>query len=330
LLGSNSSGIITINYYLIKIYNMNPKLTAKDFFLHIATTILLFAGTIALLNILFEVINVAFPQVTQNEYYNPSRSISFPVATLIVVFPLFLFLANLIQKSFVIDPSKKEFAIRKWLIYITLFVAGVVLSGDLITLIYFFLDGQELTTGFLLKILSVLVVIGLIFCYFIDDLKNKLTKSRRNIWRIVAIVLVIGTIVLGFSVLGSPQSQRQYRYDEQKVNDLQNIQWQIINYWQQKGSLPNSLTDLEDPISGYTTPIDSQTNESYVYKKNSSLSFDLCADFNKISQGNSQNFPRVEYIVPIGKPGDNWQHEAGNVCFERSIDPELYPVRESK
>src|SRR3989338_2777850 len=213
---------------------MNTKITAKDFFLHIAVIALLYAGTIALLNILFNVINVAFPQVTQYYYYD-SASISLPVATLVVVFPLFLFLSNLLRKGYLEDPSRKDYPVRKWLVYITLFIAGGVLAGDLVFLIYYFLDGQELTTAFLLKILSVLVVAGAIFGYYLDDLKDRLTSGRRNIWRVVAAVLVIGSIVAGFSVLGTPATQRAYRYDSQKVSDLQNIQWQIVNYWQQKG-----------------------------------------------------------------------------------------------
>jgi len=310
---------------------MNTKITAKDFFLHIAVIALLYAGTVALLNILFNVINVAFPQITQYNYYT-STSISLPVATLVVVFPLFLFLANLLRKGYLEDPSRKDYQVRKWLIYITLFLTGGVLAGDLVTLIYYFLDGQEMTTAFLLKILSVLVVTAGIFGYYMDDLKDRLTGTRRNMWRIVAGVLVIGSIVLGFSVLGTPQSQRMLRYDSQKVSDLQNIQWQIVNFWQQKGVLPTKLTDLEDPISGFIVPIDPQTQKSYEYVKNGTTAFDLCADFNKPTQALNGSMALVAYpaVEPMGKVGgtvDNWQHEAGRKCFSRTIDPELYPVR---
>ena len=308
---------------------MNPKTTAKDFFLHVSVIALLYAGTIALLNILFSVINEAFPQVTQYGYYG-TPSISFPVATLIVVFPLFLFLVNLLYKGYRNSPELKEYAVRKWLIYITLFVAGAVLAGDLVVLVYFFLDGQELTTGFILKIISVLIVIGSIFGYYIDDLKERLTGGRRMFWRIVAVILVVGSIVAGFSVLGSPQSQRTLRYDNQKVSDLQNIQWQIVNYWQQKEVMPNTLLDLEDPISGFVAPNDPQSGESYIYNLTGNLAFELCADFNKISSDKSSRAsitPRYEIEVPFGKLTENWDHEAGPHCFERTIDPDLYPVR---
>ncbi|HXF44307.1 MAG TPA: DUF5671 domain-containing protein [Candidatus Paceibacterota bacterium] len=305
---------------------MNNKITAKDFFFHIAVIVLLYVGTVALLNILFRVINVAFPQVTDSGYYD-SNSISLPVATLIVVFPLFLFITNLLRKGYSEEPSRKEYPVRKWLIYITLFIAGAVLAGDLVTLIYFFLDGRELTTGFILKILSVFVVAGSIFGYYVDDLKDRLSGSRRNFWRVWATVLVLGSIIAGFGVLGSPRSQRMFRYDSQKISDLQNIQWQVVNYYQQKGVLPDSLLDLQDPISGFTLPKDPQTRGDYGYRKTGTLSFELCANFNKPAQANN-NPSRIVYPDEVGKfVGDSWQHEAGRECFSRTIDPDLYPIR---
>ena len=305
---------------------MNTKITAKDFFLHIAVIALLYVGAIALLNILFRVINVAFPKIDQYGYYGPT-SISLPVATLIVVFPLFLFLANVLRKGYAAEPEKKDYPVRKWLIYITLFVAGAVLAGDLVTVIYYFLDGQELATGFILKIISVFVVTGSIFGYYLDDLKDRLTGSRRNVWRAVAAILVIGSIVAGFSVLGTPQTQRMFRYDSQKTSDLQGIQWQIVNHWQQKGALPANLDALNDPFSGFMVPVDPQTKLSYEYERTGTLSFNLCADFNKESQMMSGSMVRMAYPEPMGKTEENWQHGAGRHCFDRTIDPELYPVR---
>jgi hypothetical protein len=72
-------------------------------------------------------------------------------------------------------------------------------------------------------------------------------------------------------------------------------------------------------------PEDPQTNEAYEYKKTGSLSFEICANFNKASE--AVGTPSVVYPEYVGKVGENWQHEAGRACFTRTIDPELYPVR---
>src|SRR5688572_12495145 len=128
--------------------DMNNKTTAKDFFLQFGAIASFYASAIALVTLLFEVINAAYPKVTSGYQYYGYPSISFQVATLIVAFPLFLILSWFLQKSYAAEPALRESFMRRWLSYITLFVAGAVVAGDLVTLIYMFLDGQELTTGF--------------------------------------------------------------------------------------------------------------------------------------------------------------------------------------
>ena len=302
---------------------MNTKITAKDFFLHLGAIATFYASTIALITLLFEVINHAYPKVTEYYYYS-FPSISLQVATLIVAFPLFLFLSWLIQKSFETDPGLRESALRKWLAYITLFVAGGVVAGDLITVIYMFLDGQELTMGFLLKVLTLLVVAGGIFFYYLREIRNQIAPSERNIWRAIALVFILGSIVLGFMVIGSPASQRERRYDNQRITDLQNIQWQIVNYWQRKEVLPNSLSEISDSLSGFVAPVDPATKSSYVYRKTGNLSFELCATFDEGTMG-ARSSARYPMTYPAGPMGENWEHTQGVQCFPRTIDPDLYP-----
>ena len=56
------------------------------------------------------------------------------------------------------------------LTYLTLFVAAVVLTGDVITLIYNGLGG-ELTARFVLKGLTVGGIAGAVFGYYLSDIK---------------------------------------------------------------------------------------------------------------------------------------------------------------
>lgn len=308
--------------------------TAKDFFLQLGVYVSFYASVIALITLLFEAINFAYPKITNAyQYYFPS--ISLQVATLIVAFPLFLFLSWLLQKTYESDPSLREAPIRRWLAYITLFVAGGVVAGDLITVIYMFLDGQELTAGFLLKVLALLVIAGGVFMYYLREIRNVILPKERNMWRLAAILVVIGSIILGFSVVGSPADQRSLRYDNQRVSDLQSIQWQIVNYYQQKGSIPNNLSELEDPISGFVPPIDPETGEDYGYTLigQSAKAFELCATFDREGLGfmNGPSRPMIPSGMPegasISRTFENWAHGAGEHCFSRAIDPQLYPVR---
>jgi len=300
-----------------------PHTSAKDFFLHLGAIVALYVVVISLLNLLFRVINVAFPQVAS--YYGASSSsISLPVAALIVFFPLLILLSWLTHKSYRQEPEKKQLGIRKWLTNITLFIAGLALAGDLVTLLYYFLDGQELTPGFLLKVLAVFVVATGIFIYYIQDLRERLRAKDHKIWTIGAGGLVLISIIIGFGVIGSPQSQRLARYDDQKVAHLQDIQWRVINYWQQKGTVPSSLEDLRDSLSNADLPRDPQTGDAYIYRQVSPNAFALCAEFNRATTDQKLSVARAP--VGYGLENENWQHGVGGFCFDRTIDPELYKV----
>lgn len=309
---------------------MNTKATAKDFFLHLGAIISFYSSAIALVSLLFQVIIVAYPKVANNYYYS-NPTISFQVATLIVAFPLFLFLSWQLHKMYTAEPALLDLPVRKWLSYITLFVAGAVTAGDLISLIYMFLDGQELTTSFILKVVTLFVVAGGIFLYYLREIRNVILPTERNIWRAVSLIIIVASIIIGFSVLGSPATQRAKRYDSQRVSDLQNIQWQVVSYFQRKGSLPTNLSELQDGISGYVTPADPKTNKSYEYTLvgQSAKAFQLCATFERSGNANGYFGPSMPIAVDMSAVratgSENWQHIAGHQCFDRSIDPQLYP-----
>jgi len=143
-------------------------------------------------------------------------------------------------------------------------------------------------------------------------------------------ILIVVTIVSGFFIVGTPQQARLARYDAQKVSDLQNIQSQITTYYQAKQKLPSVITDLNNSLNYGPVPNDPQTGESYGYQLGEGLSFKLCAEFNAASRLN-QPAPETRTVMPIPAGiknvpvQDNWQHDAGHVCFDRVIDPSFYP-----
>ncbi|MBX4198234.1 hypothetical protein KW782_02765 [Candidatus Parcubacteria bacterium] len=303
------------------------KLTPQDFFLHLGIVITLYASAISLLRLAFSIIDTVFPKVTDNYYYY-QPSISWDLAMLIIVFPIFLLLSWIIAKQLKKHPEGRNLLFRRWIVYVTLFVTGAALIGTLITVLYAFLDGQDLTTGFLLKALSVLVVAGGIFKYYFFDLKGWYARSKNMLFAIGSLIIVVGMITWGFYVFGSPQTQRLTRIDQQKVSHLEQIQWQVVNYWQRKEALPNMLAELNDPISSFMAPKDPETNIDYKYQKISDLSFRLCADFNlptpknvQVGRDGSMTMPSMPYPYVKG----SWEHGPGEACFTRDIDPELYP-----
>ena len=295
---------------------------AKDFFINLGAIVALYTSVVSLLNLLFTAINTAYPQITNGYNYFGSQSISWPVATLIIFVPIFLLLMWLLEREYKTNPEKQNSTIHRWLTYITLFFAGLTIAIDLITVLYYFIDGQELTTGFLLKVLVLLIVVGSIFVYYTSDLRDKLTAKSRVFWRVFTGVIVIGSIVWGFSVLGSPRTQRLYKYDEQKVSDLQNINNQVTNYYSTKGALPKTIEEMWSGDYYVTQMTDPQTKKPYEYQKTSEKTYSLCAEFNKATpkgtESNDIYAPRV-----IGN--ETWTHPAGQYCFKETINPNTYP-----
>ncbi len=309
-----------------------PKTTPKDFFLWAGVIITFYWSVIATVLLIFNYIDYTFPNALAYLPANPYDSgISNEMASIIVLLPLYMLLTRLIRKNTLIDPSRNEIWVRRWAILLTLFVAGVAMAADLITLLTTFLSGEELTMAFLLKVLVILFVAAGVFMHFIADLKGywDMFPLRKRAVSIGVAVLAIVTIVAGFFIVGTPAEARLARFDAQKVTDLQNIQYRITSYWQAKQKLPATIDDLADAIQYGPLPVDLQTGESYVYEATGKLTFKLCATFNAESRG-TQNIEIVERSIPVpagGKisPLDNWQHGAGNVCFNRTIDPSFYP-----
>lgn len=308
-----------------------PRVTPKDFVLWVGAMAALYSGVFAFITLIFDYINHAFPNpITNQYYYDPySTGISYETAALIVLAPVFLVLMRLIRRDIARDPSRNEVWIRRWALFLTLFLAGVTMVVDLIVLINTYLQGEDLTIGFLLKVLTVLLVAGLGFMHFLADLwgywDRERTLAKMVNWGVGFLVIV--TIVAGFYIIGTPQQMRAAKQDNIRVGDLQNIQWQIVNYWQQKESLPSKLADLIDPISGAIIPRDPATGEEYTYKRTSPLDFQLCATF--ATAGDSIQYgrptPAVKDPSMTPAPEDSWKHEVGETCFDRSIDPERYP-----
>ena len=308
---------------------MQPKVTPKDFFLWLGAVIAIYSSVIAFISLFFEYIDHAFPDAL-NYYVDPySGGIRFAMATLIVMVPVALILMRVIRKDIQSVPQKSDLWVRRWALVLTVFIAGLSVVGDLIMLINYFLGG-DLTMRFVLKVAIVLLVASAVFMHFIADLWGYWTiypaRARSVGWAAGVAVLLI--IVAGFFIMGSPNQVRLIRFDNQKISDLQNVQWQIVNFWQQKERLPDPLTELKDPLSGWTFPIDPQIGYAYRYKKTGPMSFKLCATFNTEGSGverGARTIP-VAYPESVGKGlEDTWQHGIGETCFDRRIDPERYP-----
>lgn len=323
------------------------KTTPKDFFLHLGAAVALYVAAGSLINLWFSVINYFRPDALAGYFYG--NSVAWPISMLVVLIPTLYVLEWLIGRDLAKMPEKTDLWIRRWRIYLTIFLAAILMVGDLIALINVYLNG-EITSRFIYKIIVILLIAGAIGKYYFfslyPDLKWSKLARRINPW--FGIVFVLVAIIMGFVAVGSPATQRAMRFDSQRMNDLSSIQSQIVSYWQQKEALPQELADLHDSLSWFTVPTDPETKAEYEYvNKNVSgansaskdISFELCAVFSRPSRddkgrgeygyygGGMVSYPAYDMSYPI-IDADNWKHDIGRTCFERTIDPDKYsPIK---
>lgn len=155
-----------------------PYLSAREAFMYLLLFLTLYLSSISFGTLIFQYVNIWLPDALQPSYLmnDTMDAIRMSTSMLIVSFPVFMFMSWLMAKGIEKDPDKRSSRIRKWLTYITLFIAAGVIIGDLVTLVYNLLRG-ELTLRFDLKILTILVIAGTIFGYYLWDLRKEEQKS---------------------------------------------------------------------------------------------------------------------------------------------------------
>ncbi len=315
---------------------MQTKTTAKDFFLYLGVIIGIYVNAISFLTLVFQILERNFPLVGQYIDYT-GGSMRNVIAILIIFFPAFIYLSYLVNKDLKTNPEKKELWIRRWMIFLTLFLAGLTVAIDLVTLIQRFLSAEDMTLRFILKVVFVLLVAIAVFRYYLYDLRRNIEEYKKGakIFVYAISIITLAAVVYGITIIGSPAQQRARNFDQMRVNDLMSIQSQIVyTQWQNKGTVPTSLDALKDPISGYAVPVDPETSAPYEYKKLSSNSFELCATFDTSDSQNQQvtntKVARPMAPYPVNSVNENWQHDTDRVCFDRTIDPTLYKVQPVK
>jgi len=160
----------------IPVPKRKPYLSAREAFMYLLMFLTLYISAFSFGTILFQTINIYLPDALlypYGYYYDGARQmIRWSTAALLIAYPLFLWISYILNKAMSKDMSKRASKIRKWLTYITLFIAAGVIIGDLIGLVYNFLGG-ELTLRFILKVLVVGAIAGAIFGYYLWDLRKE-------------------------------------------------------------------------------------------------------------------------------------------------------------
>lgn len=158
--------------FAVPVPRPRPYLSAREAFLYLVLFTALYLSAYHLGSLLFDLINRAWPDpAIMQTWRSPESEMRWSIASIIIAFPVFLFVSRFLGKELARNPVKRLSNVRRWLTYLTLFVAAGFVIGDLITLVNNLLGG-ELTLRFLLKVAVAGVIAGTIFGYYLSDLRR--------------------------------------------------------------------------------------------------------------------------------------------------------------
>jgi hypothetical protein len=292
-----------------------PYLSAREAFFYLVLFATLYLTAFNLGLVLFATVDRWLPDAVRNEYAARSalEGIRNGIAALVIAFPIFLFVSGLIGRAMAREPEKRGSKVRKWLTYITLFVAALVLIGDLTFLVQRLLSG-ELPARVLCKTVFVFGIAGTVFGHYLAELRAEeregAAAGRGSPWLArVVVVAITATIVLGLFAAGSPRQARLRSLDSRRVANLKSI-WRQLGLERTAGrALPGSLEEL---ASRPTAPAletfrDPETQQFYGYRVVDSLTVELCATF----------ATEDSLASPDGESGSSlfWKHPRGRRCF---------------
>ncbi len=295
--------------------------TARNVVLQVGSLIALYLSASFLLTLVFSLINITYPSATDSywEIESATESIRLGIAMLIVFFPTYIVLTRLMNRFRRAEHGALYQNITKWLIYLSLLIFGLALLGTLVTTIYTFLNG-DLTTRFLLKAASVIVIVGGAFHYYLLDARGVWVKEEGKsiMFGVGAGLLVFLAIAFGLKNIETPSVVREMKLDETQVNDLRNVQYQIDNYMAMSSSSLPATLDEAYATAGINAPEAPEGREAYSYEK-TDKGFNLCATFSRDSVPNE--FMDTSYIDPAAKikNPENWNYKEGRYCFERVV-----------
>jgi Domain of unknown function (DUF5671) len=294
--------------------------SAREAFLYLVMFATLYVVAFNAGALLFAWIERLFPDAAAyGDWQNGLRAVRGWTAGVLIAFPVYLWIARHIGQLLAREPEKRGSAVRRWLTYLTLFLAALVLIGNLVVVVSGLLSG-ELTVRFVLKALVVFLIAGTVFGHYFSGIRRDESEApargagpRRTLARAagIAVVAVAG---LGLWMSGTPGVARSQALDARRADDLNATMLAVREYGAAYGALPESLGVLRELNPGTPVPDlrDPVTHEPYEYRVIDDSAFELCATFE--NEAKSRGRVAAQFT-------DFWQHPAGRTCFRLSRAP---------
>jgi len=290
--------------------------SAKFAFMYGIALVSLVITAVSTGNVIFQIINKYIEET--GSLYSGTYTLSalrMAIAALFIAAPIYFITTARINKNFNAGNLREDMIVRKWLSYFILFISSVVMIGYFIGIFYSFLEG-ELTTKFILKAMTALIIAATVFSYYFYDITKKEAGKERDkismVYFWVSLTVILAVFVSGIAFVESPSVTRKKRQDSEVTNRLLQIDSAISEFYKENGVLPEDLKELPEKVAYFDeeaikNPI---TGKEVEYKVTSLKKYELCTEF-QLSNKNDKDY---DYYVSM-----DWKHEEGRDCFLRTV-----------
>lgn len=325
--------------------------SARETFLYAILFVLLAIWVFGLGGGLFTLINMLVDSDYSVNAFSPSEddltSLRQAIASLVVSFPLFLTLEWRVGRARRRNPGLQRSKVRKWLIYITLFITATILVGDMITVVYRLLDG-DVTLRFLLKTAVVFGLAAGVFLFYLPEAETdedavhahvKRSARRNRMFAIVSSAIVAAFVILGVWHVGTPAALVDLRRDDAVLMRLAQVAAAVECHVAVHDAPPAQLSDLgaqaswgglSDSVQAYCRDnrlVDTdRIDAALTYEPQSATAFRLCADFRlSAAQARDLRGRPLRFSLREGRDFDgdgpynvvvDADYAAGSKCFD--------------
>jgi len=306
--------------------------SAKYAFFYALSLVALIFTSLSVGMIIFQIINKAMETpVGMFEGVFSSGALRFGLSALIIAAPIYYLVMRYIYGNLATGNLKKDARERVWLTYVILFISSVIMLGWMVATLNNFLNG-EITSKFILKALTSVVIAGSIFTFYFYDIRREETAGKNKIIRAYfygSLFVVIASLAAGLYFNDAPAKVRAKNFDRQVMEQLDQTDAALNSYYIRNKALPESLTDLlkegsRDIFITDKTIRDPETDKVFSYKILAKDSYEICADFKISSKEAMEEDNNQDYLLT------RWAHEAGFQCFTKKaeiLDAQGTPIK---
>lgn len=301
--------------------NMNNHNSAKYTFYYLLSLVALIFTALSVGMIAFGIIDKSVSDALR--YSSVDGQFKFAISALFIAGPIFYLMSFFINKGLRSGDLDKESPVRRWLTYFIILVSSLIILGIFISIMNSFLSG-EVTTSFILKMLSMIVIAALVFSFYFYDIKRENVKEKNKVVKIfffATATLVLVAFVAAWFFVESPKVARAKRLDQTVINNIYSLESAVNTYYDKTKVLPESLDVIKnnaDIFLDNKSLSDPETGKVIEYKKTGEKTFEFCAVFRTDSRNNDNNM----YSGPVGK-----NHLAGYQCVKGELWNSAMPTK---